>query len=54
MIYPDLPSFAALYFRYKRSDIRILPGRLWDVFLLISSIGMLVAASWAGYSTLMD
>jgi Mn2+/Fe2+ NRAMP family transporter len=53
MMLPML-SFAALYFRYKRDDVRILPGRLWDVFLIISSVGMLIAGSWAGYSTLMD
>jgi len=47
-------SFAALYFRYKRADARILPGRLWDAFLLVSSLGMLIAGSWAAYSTLAD
>ncbi len=39
-------SFAALYFRYRRSDRRVAPGRLWDVFLWISAIGMLVAGAW--------
>ena len=49
MMLPML-SFAALYFRYRRSDKRIVPGRLWDAFLIISSLGMLVAGCWAGYS----
>src|SRR5690606_31625424 len=34
-------SAAALYFRYARCDERIRPSRLWDVFLWLSSIGML-------------
>ena len=35
---------AALYFRYKLSDRRVTPGVVWDVFLWVSSFGMLVAA----------
>jgi len=34
---------AALYFRYRRSDTRLLPGKIWDAFLWISSLGLLVA-----------
>lgn len=37
-------SAAALYFRYYRGDDRLRPGRVWDVFLWISSLGMLLAA----------
>jgi Mn2+/Fe2+ NRAMP family transporter len=37
-------SAAALYFRYKRCDARILPTKFWDVCLWISSIGMLITA----------
>jgi len=40
---------AALYFRYTKSDPRVAPGRLWDAFLWISSIGMLITASVLGY-----
>ncbi len=36
-------AFAALYFRYRRCDPRIKPGRLWDLLLWISAAGMLVA-----------
>jgi Mn2+/Fe2+ NRAMP family transporter len=44
-----LPMLAAagLYFRYCRTDHRIAPGRLWDVFLWISAIGMAVAGVWS-------
>ena len=35
---------AAVYFRYYKSDPRVRPGKLWDVFLWISSLGMLLAA----------
>ncbi len=45
MMLPML-SFAALYFRYRRCDKRVTPGVLWDVFLWISSVGMLVAGGW--------
>jgi hypothetical protein len=42
-----LPMLAAcaLYFRYYRSDPRVRPGKVWDVFLWISSLGMLLAAA---------
>ena len=51
MMLPML-SGAALYFRYKRGDSRIWPGRLWDIFLWISALGMLITGVWAGYSKL--
>ncbi len=38
---------AALYFRYRRCDGRIAPGRAWDVFLWISAAGLLIAGLWA-------
>ncbi len=41
---------ATLYFRYRRCDRRIIPGRLWDLMLWLSAIGMLVAGAWAGIS----
>jgi Mn2+/Fe2+ NRAMP family transporter len=43
---------AALYFRYRRIDQRVTPSRLWDGFLWISSLGMLVAGVWALISQL--
>ncbi|MHC4404539.1 MAG: Nramp family divalent metal transporter [Planctomycetota bacterium] len=34
---------ATLYYRYRRCDRRIMPGRAWDLMLWISAIGLLVA-----------
>lgn len=39
-------SFAALYFRYRCVDERIRPGILWDIFLWLSALGMLIAGGW--------
>lgn len=43
---------AALYFRYQKSDARVMPGRAWDAFLWVSSVGMLISASVLGYGEL--
>lgn len=43
---------AALYFRYTKSDPRVLPGKVWDMFLWISSAGMFVTAGCLIYKTL--
>jgi len=45
---------AAIYFRYKKSDRRVAPGRSWDWLLVISALGMLVAGFYAAYSKLAD
>ena len=37
---------AALYFRYKRSDARLIPGMTWDAFLWLSAVGMLITGLW--------
>jgi len=34
---------ATLYFRYRRCDRRIAPGRLWDLMLWLSALGLLLA-----------
>ncbi|QDU82808.1 manganese transport protein MntH [Polystyrenella longa] len=39
-------GFAALYFRYKRIDRRLRPGLVWDIFLILSFLGLLVTGSW--------
>ncbi len=44
-------GFAALYFRYRRCDRRLSPGRLWDFLLWLSCAGFLVAGIWALMST---
>ena len=49
MMLPML-AIAALFFRYRRCDARLAPGRTWDLFLWISAIGMFVAGVWAAWS----
>jgi len=39
-------AFAALYYRYKRTQKELQPGRVWDVFLGISALGMLTIGIW--------
>jgi hypothetical protein len=38
---------AALYFRYKRSDKNLKPGRLWDAMLWLSLAGFAIIAGWS-------
>jgi hypothetical protein len=38
---------AALYFRYRMADPRVRPTPLWDAFLWLSAIGLLIVAIWA-------
>jgi Mn2+/Fe2+ NRAMP family transporter len=45
-------AIAALYFRFKRSDPRIAPTRIWDAFLWISALGMGVAGVGAFWKAL--
>lgn len=37
---------AALYFRFTQTDARLRPSPLWDLFLILSALGMLVAGLW--------
>ena len=48
-----LISFAAIFFRYRRSDARIVPGKLWDAMLWVSASGMLIAGGWVGWTKLL-
>jgi Mn2+/Fe2+ NRAMP family transporter len=41
---------AALYFRYKRSDENLRPGRMWDVMLWLSLTGFAIIAGWSIFS----
>ncbi len=45
MMLPML-SFAAIYFRYRRTDARIKPSLVWDICLWVSALGMLIAGGW--------
>jgi len=38
---------AALYFRYKRSDENLRPGRTWDAMLWLSLAGFVIIAGWS-------
>jgi hypothetical protein len=44
---------AAIFFRYKRCDRRVVPGVLWDLLLWLSALGMLVAGAWAARENLV-
>jgi hypothetical protein len=37
-------AVAAIYLRYKRTDPRLRPGLLWDVFLWLSMFALLATA----------
>jgi Mn2+/Fe2+ NRAMP family transporter len=39
-------GFAALYFRWKATDARLKPGRLWDLALVLSFLALFVTACW--------
>jgi Mn2+/Fe2+ NRAMP family transporter len=43
-------GIGALYFRYTRTDERLRPSAVWDVCLVISCLGLLVAGAWSLYS----
>mgnify|MGYP006969377558 CR=1 FL=1 len=47
-------AFAALYFRYRMTDSRLNPGRLWDVLLIISCIGLAVAGLFSAILVFVD
>ena len=40
-------GLAVLWFRYRRLDARLAPGRLWDLFLWLSCAGFVVVGGWA-------
>lgn len=42
-------AFAALYFRWKRSEASVAPPKWWDLLLVLSSIGMLGSGLSAAY-----
>ena len=43
-------AVAILYFRYRQTDKRLVPGKTWDLFLWISSLGLMIAGLWSLYS----
>lgn len=45
-----LLGVAALYFRYRRCDARLVPSRLWDFGLWLSIVGLFIAGGYALYT----
>jgi Mn2+/Fe2+ NRAMP family transporter len=45
-------AYAASHFRYKMTDSRLKPGRLWDLLLILSCVGLVIAGAWGAYSKL--
>ncbi len=43
-------GFAAIYFRYKYAYPSLRPTRLWDAFLWLSALGLLIAGVWLAWS----
>ena len=44
-----LLGVAGLFFRYRRCESALAPGRLWDIGLWLSVIGMFIAGGYALY-----
>ena len=52
LILPML-GVAALYFRYRCCDVRLIPGKIWDIWLWISVAGLFVAGAFAFYEKVL-
>jgi hypothetical protein len=48
-----LLGVAALFFRYRRCDARLVPGRLWDIGLWLSCAGLFVAGAYAFHTNVV-
>ena len=42
-------GFGALYFRLTATDARLRPSRLWDAFLWLSCLGLLIAGAGTAF-----
>ncbi|MEM1354562.1 MAG: Nramp family divalent metal transporter [Planctomycetota bacterium] len=49
-----LLGVTALYARYRRTDARLLPGKVWDVMLWLSVVGLFMAGGWAFYTKIIE
>jgi len=39
-------GFGALWFRWTATDERLAPNKLWDIMLIVSFVGLLIAGVW--------
>ncbi len=42
-------GFGALYLRYTSTDPRLAPSKAWDMMLIVSFLGLLIAGVWGVY-----
>ncbi len=42
-------ALSSIYFRHTFTDLRLRPGKLWDTFLILSSMALLIAGVWGVY-----
>lgn len=49
-----LLGVSALYFRYRRCDERLRPGKVWDMFLWFSVLGLFIAGQYAFYAKVIQ
>lgn len=47
-------GIAAIYLRYTKIDKRLTPGRLWDLLLFLSCLGLLLAGGFGVYKQLFS
>jgi hypothetical protein len=47
-------GYAAIHFRRNVTDSRMRPGRLWDLALGISTVALLIAATWGAWKASRD
>ncbi|MEQ9406080.1 MAG: Nramp family divalent metal transporter [Fuerstiella sp.] len=47
-------GFSSIYFRYCETDKRLHPSRIWDLFLIVSCLGLLTAGSWGVFNTVKN
>ena len=47
-------GISAIYFRYRQTDPRLRPARVWDVALITSCFGLLITGSWGLYEVISN
>lgn len=46
-------GLGSLFFRYRMTDERLKPSKLWDTMLILSCLGLLITGAWGVISKLM-